>query len=157
MEIQFGNQQEAIKITSSEEEIVRRVALETARRFHLDDHTEVSITFVDDETIRELNCSYRGVDRPTDVLSFAFDEASQDGHNFVAAPGTHMLGDIVISLERASWQSREYGHSLARELGFLTVHGLLHLLGYDHDTPERTAVMREKEEQILAALSLLRD
>jgi len=122
---------------------------------------EVALTFVDDARIHELNREYRGIDRPTDVLSFSMLEGDEpdivfddpeDGESALSG----MLGDIVISLERAKAQSEEYGHSLEREIGFLFVHGFLHLLGYDHETPEDEAVMFAKQEEILRRAGLTR-
>lgn len=121
---------------------------------HLD--PEVSILLVDDPAIQELNCQYRGIDRPTDVLSFAMEEETEDSPPFISPEEDNILGDIVISLETARRQAEEYGHSLERELGFLTVHGVLHLLGYDHGTKEEETTMRAKEEAVLGVLDLTR-
>ncbi len=93
---------------------------------------EVSVTFTDNEKIHALNREYRGVDRPTDVLSFPLYEGDDLGQAF----GPVALGDIVLSLEKAKKQAEEYGHSFEREVAFLTVHSTLHLLGYDHETSE---------------------
>jgi probable rRNA maturation factor len=123
---------------------------------------EVALTFVDDARIHELNREYRGIDRPTDVLSFAMQEGDEPDSIFdeweegESDPVSGMLGDIVISLERAKAQSEEYGHSLEREIGFLFVHGFLHLLGYDHQTAEEEAVMFAKQEAILQQAGLTR-
>ncbi|REK59656.1 MAG: rRNA maturation RNase YbeY [Thermobacillus sp.] len=123
---------------------------------------EVALTFVDDARIRELNREYRGIDRPTDVLSFAMQEGDEPDIVFdewedgETDPVSGMLGDIVISLERAKAQSEEYGHSLEREIGFLFVHGFLHLLGYDHQTAEEEAVMFARQEEILQRAGLTR-
>jgi probable rRNA maturation factor len=117
---------------------------------------EVSLVLVDDDYIRELNLTYGGLDQPTDVLSFALEEADEPP---LVADGEvipELLGDIYISVTRAAEQAATYGHSFEREMGFLAVHGLLHLLGYDHQTPEETAVMREKEEQIMREFALER-
>lgn len=112
---------------------------------------EVSLTVVDDEQIHELNRTYRGVDAPTDILSFA----QLEGDELAAPPGGPvLLGDLVLSAERAVAQAQEYGHSLEREVAFLTCHGLLHLLGYDHETAEAEAEMMGKTEAILADLGL---
>ncbi|WP_027338657.1 rRNA maturation RNase YbeY [Halonatronum saccharophilum] len=104
---------------------------------------EVSIALVDDAYIQGLNHRYRGKDRATDVLSFPQDD------NF-------LLGDIIISLETAQRQAEEYNHSFFREIGFLTVHGMLHLLGYDHYEEDERKIMRKKEEEILVELNLTR-
>jgi probable rRNA maturation factor len=109
---------------------------------------------VDDDTIRALNRAYRGKDRPTDVLSFPLDDGSGE---FVLPPGApRHLGAIVVSLPRALEQAREYGHSPAREFGYLVTHGLLHLLGYDHEAPEEQRAMRAREEAALLAVGLAR-
>lgn len=128
---------------------------------------EVSVVVTGDQEIRRLNRDYRGIDAPTDVLSFPLLEELGEQLPPGAPPGPQhalwtagevpALGDIVISLERAKAQAEEYGHSLQREIAFLTVHGLLHLLGYDHETEEPERVMRAKEEAILASLDLGRE
>ncbi len=110
---------------------------------------EVSVTLVDNAAIHVLNREQRGVDRPTDVLSFPlFDDDFGDGE-FCA------LGDIVLSMERAAEQAKEYGHSLKREVAFLTVHSMLHLLGYDHETsPEDEVDMFRRQEEILTRMGI---
>lgn len=117
---------------------------------------EVSISFVDDAAIRELNHRYRQVDRPTDVLSFPmYDEeafAVPPYHNDVVP----LLGDIIVSVPRAIEQAEDYGHSLERELGFLVTHGFLHLLGYDHDTEEKEREMISKQNKVLSLEGLNR-
>jgi len=123
---------------------------------------EVALTFTDDEGIRELNRTYRGIDRPTDVLSFPMREKSPGEPDIAWPDGDdesgegELLGDIVISVPRARAQSEEYGHSLEREIGFLFVHGFLHLIGYDHDTEEAEKAMFGRQEQILAEVGLTR-
>jgi len=121
---------------------------------------EVALTFVDDEQIHELNLTYRHIDRPTDVLSFAMLEEGEGEIELTFddeddSPG-QMLGDIIISVDRALVQSEEYGHSLEREIGFLFVHGFLHLLGYDHDHEEAEREMFAKQEAILKQAGLSR-
>ncbi|MBC7105307.1 MAG: rRNA maturation RNase YbeY, partial [Firmicutes bacterium] len=101
--------------------------------------------------IRRLNREFRGVDEPTDVLSFPMHERDPGAANGEAQL---LLGDVVISLERAYRQALAYGHSLHREVAYLTVHGLLHLLGYDHDSPDSRQSMRAREEEVLAKLNL---
>ena len=125
-----------------------------ARLHSLSERTEVDITIVDDEEIHMLNRDYRNVDRPTDVLSFALDEESEEEPELLGGPEEHLLGDIIISAETASRQAEEFGHGLEREIVYLAVHGLLHLLGYDHMTDEDKAVMRAKEEEALREISL---
>lgn len=121
---------------------------------HLGDNVAVSVTLVDNPTIHELNREHRNVDRPTDVLSFS----QLEGEELAALPPGEPvpLGDLVISLERCQEQAEDYGHSFERELGFLVAHGTLHLLGYDHQTPEDEAEMMAKTEDVLAGLGLAR-
>ncbi|WP_139490480.1 rRNA maturation RNase YbeY [Brevibacillus sp. CHY01] len=122
---------------------------------------EVVVTLVDNERIHELNRDYRGVDRPTDVLSFAMNEAGEgEMEIFVAEEDfdefPNMLGDIIISIPKCKEQAEEYGHSFERELGFLTVHGFLHLIGYDHGTAEEEKEMFGLQEEILQKIGLTR-
>ncbi|WP_141506070.1 rRNA maturation RNase YbeY [Paenibacillus luteus] len=125
---------------------------------------EVSLTFTNDEEIHQLNKEYRGIDRPTDVLSFAMQEDGVEELDIIFEvesedeldPISGMLGDIIISVETAQAQSEEYGHSLEREIGFLFVHGFLHLIGYDHQDDETEAEMTAKQEAILQQVGLTR-
>ena len=135
---------------------------------------EVSLTFVDDETIRELNRTYRGIDKATDVLSFPMEDPPLYGEDADESDGgeeeepvpeeadvdeqpiPHLLGDIVISVPTAQRQSEAFGHSIDRELGFLFVHGFLHLIGYDHETPEEEKDMFARQEAILQHAGLKR-
>ncbi|MGE5591968.1 MAG: rRNA maturation RNase YbeY [Bacillota bacterium] len=118
---------------------------------------QVDVTLVDDGTIHGLNRQYRGVDRPTDVLSFALQEETGEEEPPVAdGPEDLLLGDVVISLPRAVRQAQEYGHGLEREACFLAVHGTLHLLGYDHETPADEADMMQRTENALQPLGLSR-
>ena len=122
------------------------------------ENAEIGLLLVDNDTIRDLNKAYRGVDAPTDVLSFALQEKGEGEPDvmFDASLPDPALGDIVISVERARAQAKEYGHSFRREIVYLAVHGALHLLGFDHGDDEETAVMRRKEEEIMARLNLPR-
>ena len=122
-----------------EEEIIR--AAELVGKLYGVENSELSITLTDDERIHELNKKFRDVDRPTDVLSFAFRESDEPE---ILNQQVEILGDIIISLERAKIQAENFGHSYLREVIFLTVHGLLHLLGYDHmEEEERLEMERE--------------
>ncbi len=125
----------------------------------MSDNVEVSVTFVNDEEMRSLNKEYRGVDSSTDVLSFAFNEGECPAEELCIedVTGLDLLGDIVISVERAILQAKEYNHGVDREVGFLTVHGMLHLLGFDHNDEEERTRMREMEEKILRLVGLTRD
>lgn len=121
--------------------------LQTAAEVEGIDEGEVSLTFVDDEQIQHLNADYRDKNQPTDVLSFPMYENAEDINVFEDEPV--LLGDIVISIPRAKEQAEEYGHSFKRELGFLSVHGFLHLIGYDHMDEEAEQEMFAKQEEIL--------
>ncbi|KGP76554.1 rRNA maturation factor [Desulfosporosinus sp. Tol-M] len=127
---------------------------EGIRRSGRSDEAEVSLMLVNDQRIHALNLEYRGVDRPTDVLSFALQEEMEEEPDSDFADG--MLGDIVISVPRARAQAEEYGHSFERELVYLAVHGTLHLLGYDHEEETAKLEMRRKEEEVMALLKLER-
>jgi len=118
------------------------------------EEAEVSLMLVDDRRIHALNLEYRGVDRPTDVLSFALQEEAEEEPD--SEFEDDMLGDIVISAERAREQAGEYGHSFEREIVYLAVHGTLHLLGYDHEEEKDKQEMRSKEEEVMALLGLER-
>lgn len=155
MQIALSNRQQKLAVTPAMEETVRTVLAKAAELYGLDEGVEVGVTLLDDEAIQELNRDYRGKDRPTDVLSFALNEGEEP--KIVDAPEEELLGDILISLETAARQAEEYGHGLERELAYLTVHGMLHLLGYDHEDPEEQAEMRVEEEAILAALGIVRE
>jgi len=118
------------------------------------EEAEVSLVLVDDQRIHALNLEYRGVDRPTDVLSFALQEEMEGEPEIEVVD--EMLGDIVISVERARNQAKEYGHSFEREIVYLAVHGTLHLLGYDHEEENNKQEMRNKEEEVMVKLRLER-
>ena len=118
---------------------------------------EVSVTLVDDEAIRELNRTYRGIDAPTDVLSFSQLEGTRLPQAALPPDYPVPIGDIVVSIPRMRQQAVDYGHSEERELGFLLVHGVLHLLGYDHEAPDDARAMRAAEEDILASAGLTRE
>ncbi|QUH31727.1 rRNA maturation RNase YbeY [Vallitalea guaymasensis] len=127
---------------------------------------EVSVTITNNEEIRKINREHRDMDKPTDVLSFPlidftkpseFDDIDEDNDEwFDLDTGELMLGDIIISLERAYEQAKEYGHSIEREIGFLTAHSMLHLMGYDHIINEEEQVMNAKQQQILNEVGLKR-
>lgn len=133
-------------------ELVVAAALKSESR---EDDPEVSLAIVDDAYIRDLNLKFRNKDSATDVLSFPMEEEGEDDP-FAELEEENILGDIIISLETAERQAVEYGHSFLREMAFLTTHGMLHLLGYDHETEAERIIMREKEEQILASLDINR-
>lgn len=159
----WNNDQDKMVVEDGLIELLNRL-LQAAAEMEGISEGEVDLTFVDDEAIHELNRDYRSVDRPTDVLSFAMNESLDEEMDIVyeLEEGeeldelTDVLGDIIISVERAKVQSEEYGHSLERELGFLFVHGFLHLLGYDHQDTASEQVMMGKQEAVLAQVGLVR-
>lgn len=153
MIISIENAQDKIELGEYLEQRLQDGLNAVAKLHDLDDMTEVDITIVDDEEIHQLNRDYRGVDRPTDVLSFALDEDDEDEPELLEGQ-LHLLGDIIISAETATRQAEEFGHGLEREIVYLAVHGLLHLLGYDHMVEEDKAIMRAKEEEALRAINL---
>lgn len=137
-----------------DEELIKTVAAAALSCENVKDDAEISFTLTDNETIHYLNKKHRGIDRPTDVLSFPLIDFNTEDIN--AIDGTIYLGDIIISIDKAKAQAEEYGHSLDRELGFLTAHSMLHLLGYDHMTPEEEKVMFAKQDNILNSIGLTR-
>jgi probable rRNA maturation factor len=111
---------------------------------------EVSLVFTDAETVKQLNRDYRGVDEPTDVLAFSMLPQKEADSPFALPPdGVTRLGEVIISYPQAVAQAKEQGHSPERELALLIVHGILHLLGYDHEEPEAESKMRERERELL--------
>ena len=151
------------------EKELERVITQAAKQEQCPYEFEVNVTFTDNEGIREINREFRELDIPTDVLSFPMVDYETPGdfshlkqeqaavEYFHPETGELLLGDIVISVECAKEQAREYGHSLKREICFLTAHSMLHLFGYDHMEDEERVVMEQKQEQILQQLGILRD
>ena len=149
------NDQTAVKVPSGLRILIRRACNAVLEFEKFDQPAEISVTFVDNAQIAELNAQYRNKPMPTDVLSFPLGQ--DDEYDVNEENGCVMLGDIVISMERAMEQANLYGHPLQREVAFLTVHSMLHLLGYDHEQGGLEAVrMREKEESVLLQLGLPR-
>ncbi len=147
------NEQKKETVTPSLRALVRRAIKAALEYEKVSFAPEISVTFTDNEGIRELNASHRSIDRPTDVLSFPLFEKEE----LSEATDGDALGDIVISLERAREQANEYGHSYEREVAFLTVHSMLHLLGYDHEISEEDEKeMFFKQEEILKTIGLVR-
>lgn len=152
----ISNDQKAAAIPTGIRLLIRRCCHAVLQEEQFKDDAEVSVRFVDNETIHELNAQYRNVDRETDVLSFPLGENGVYDTNLDS--GAKLLGDIVISIPKAMEQADLYNHSLQREIGFLTVHSMLHLLGYDHENGGIEEVhMREKEETVLTKIGLKRD
>ncbi|NLJ73004.1 MAG: rRNA maturation RNase YbeY [Syntrophomonadaceae bacterium] len=158
MEIMIINQQNKLNYTKDIQQVIMNVIKSAAKLAKLSQNSEVSILVVDNNYIQELNFIYRSKNQPTDVLSFAMQELMEDepDFDFDIEGDTNLLGDIVISIEQALAQSREYNHSLEREIGYLVAHGMLHLLGYDHETLEEQKLMRDLEEKIMQSVNLER-
>ncbi|MBQ9978862.1 MAG: rRNA maturation RNase YbeY [Clostridia bacterium] len=155
LKIYFENDQQKHSIHYKLKMLIRHTILETLDYEGMENDAEVSVTFVDDEGIRELNKRFRNMDKPTDVLSFPLLDYEGESEEPFFDELCHNLGDIVISLERAMAQANEFGHSFEREVAFLTAHSMLHLLGYDHElSDEDDADMRERQNDIMERLGL---
>ena len=153
VKVSITDNQKKIKLPTGTRLLIRKACTATLKLEGFDDPAEVEVTLVNDETIKEINAKFRNIDASTDVLSFPLGENGVYDEN--PETGAKMLGDIVISVEHAISQADLYGHGIEREVAFLTVHSMLHLLGYDHEKGglEKT-IMREKEEKVLDALGL---
>jgi probable rRNA maturation factor len=165
VEIIIENNQNCVLVDSDLENLIRDTIIHALEYERFNKAVEISVTLVNNEQIREINKEFRDKDSVTDVLSFPmleFDEEYRVMHEHHIGDYNYdedvlLLGDIVISLEKAKEQAQEYGHSFEREVGFLTAHSMLHLLGYDHEEPSKAKVMRYKEEQILQKIGLVRE
>ncbi|MDF2839243.1 MAG: hypothetical protein K0Q99_14 [Clostridia bacterium] len=159
MSVLIDNRQDKIEVDSNMEALVEKV-VQKALEIEVEDDYEVSISFVDNQEIKELNKQYRGKDIPTDVLSFPLMEFEETEVNYNNADEfvqeDRLLGDIVISLEKTQEQASDYGHSFERELSFLVVHGILHLLGMDHEDEQQEKEMLQKQDNILQLLNITR-
>lgn len=150
MEIYIDNRQDKIVLDDSIYELIEKTIKEVLLLEEESLNCEISISFVDNQEIRALNREYRGIDRETDVLSFPLGDT-------LFTDGPKLLGDIIISLEKALEQSQDFGHSLEREIAYLTAHSMLHLLGYDHEAEEEKLVMRRREKEIMKRLGIFKD
>ncbi|MDU6783236.1 MAG: rRNA maturation RNase YbeY [Peptoniphilus harei] len=148
MEIYYDDRQDDIKITEEIKNLIEKSIAAVLKIEKLDENVEVSVSFVGDDEIRDLNREYRGVDKSTDVLSFPMDD------EFII--DNRILGDVIINTRRVMEQAEELGHSNERELSYLTVHSILHLLGYDHMEDEDKKEMREREKLAMKELSIYR-
>ncbi len=129
---------------------VRRIAQDVLKAEKVASPYEVSLVFTDSETVRQLNRDYRGIDEPTDVLAFYMLSQKGDDSSFTLPPdGITRLGEVIISCPQAIEQAKEHGHSVAKELALLIIHGVLHLLGYDHEEPEEEKKMKDREGELL--------
>ena len=154
MEVIISNYPEEL---SFPQEIIDNVtkAAEMVGKLYGVENGEVSVTLTDNAYIHTLNRQYRGIDRPTDVLSFALNESEEP--EIDGGLDVNVLGDLIISVERAEEQAADYGHSVRREMAFLTVHGMLHLLGYDHMEYEERAEMEAEQRFVMDKLGIPRE
>ena len=148
MEVYYDDRQDDIEITEEIKNLIEKSIAAVLKVENLDENVEVSVSFVGDDEIRDLNRDYRGVDKSTDVLSFPMDD------EFII--GSRILGDVIINTRRVMEQAEELGHSNERELSYSTVHSILHLLGYDHMEDEDKKEMREREKLAMKELSIYR-
>lgn len=156
MIIYFENEQDKVQLGEYIEKRLMEALNVVAKLHNISEDTEIDVTIVDDEEIHAINRDYRGIDHPTDVISFALDDELEDSDEpeLLDGPEEHLLGDIIISAETAQRQGEEFGHGLEREILYLGVHSLLHLLGYDHIDPDDKKLMRVKEEEALRVLNI---
>ena len=151
--IYFSNEQHDFLIKKETKELIKKAIDATLAYEKFPKPAEVSVTFTDNEQIREINREYRGKDTATDVLSFPIISDDDPDGDFDIQSGCVVIGDIVISVERALEQAITYGHSAERELAFLAVHSTLHLLGYDHErSAEEDELMQKKQEEVLGMI-----
>lgn len=136
--------------------LVEELLTIAAEQEKIQENAEVSISFVKNDEIQEINKTYRDKDQPTDVISFALEDEFEGEVEIIGVELPRVLGDIIISVDMAKVQAEEYNHSFKRELGFLAVHGFLHLLGYDHMNEADEAKMKQRQEEVLGAYGLER-
>ncbi len=153
VKVNITDTQKKVKFPTGTRLLIRKSCIATLKMEDFEDSAEVNVMLVNDQTIKEINAKFRNIDASTDVLSFPL--GINGNYDTNPETGAKMLGDIVISVEHAFSQAHLYGHGIEREIAFLTVHSMLHLLGYDHEKGglEKT-IMREKEERVLEALGL---
>lgn len=153
VKVNFLSKQKLLPLPNGTKALIRNACKAVLKIENFTESAEINITFVDDAAIKEINNEFRGINKSTDVLSFPMGE---DGvYDINPENGCKLIGDVVISVEHAMAQAELYGHSNEREIGYLTVHSVLHLLGYDHvDEADEKRIMREKEEQALSLLGL---
>lgn len=155
IKVNITDEQKKVKLPTGTRLLIRKACIATLKLEGFPDSAEINVTLVNDDMIKEMNKKFRNIDSSTDVLSFPLGENGE--YDIDEDNGCKLLGDIVISMERAMEQAELYGHSLQREVAYLTVHSMLHLLGYDHEAGGLEAVrMREKEEAVLIQLGLPR-
>lgn len=152
--IDYANEQDKLDPPEDIETLIEECTRAALAEEGIEDDAEISVTFVDNARIREMNAEFREVDRETDVLSFPMGD--ENGFEVNPDTGAILLGDIVISLEKAQSQAEEYGHGFRREAAFLLTHSLFHLLGYDHTDPDAEKEMFAKQEAVLRGLGITR-
>ena len=153
MEIDLALINELEDFNEDYEEVYLKIIREACKELDIQDDLELSVIFLDDKRIHEINREYRQIDRSTDVISFALEDSEQ----YYIEGMPREIGDIFISIDHAKMQAEEYGHSLYREMCFLFTHGLLHLLGFDHMNEEDEKVMFGRQKTILDALNITRE
>ncbi|MGN0957332.1 MAG: rRNA maturation RNase YbeY [Selenomonas bovis] len=154
MKVIISNYPEELSFPAEIEENVRAAAEKVGELYGVE-NGEVSVTLTNNDYIHQLNRKYRQIDRPTDVLSFALNESEEP--DIENGPDINVLGDIILSVERAEEQAADYGHSLRREIAFLTVHGMLHLLGYDHMEEADRLEMEKEQRYVMEQLGISRN
>lgn len=154
MKVIISNYPEELSFPAEIEENVRAAAEKVGELYGVE-NGEVSVTLTNNDYIHQLNRKYRQIDRPTDVLSFALNESEEP--DIENGPDINVLGDIILSVERAEEQAADYGHSLRREIAFLTVHGMLHLLGYDHMEEADRLEMEREQRYVMEQLGISRN
>ena len=154
MKVIISNYPEELSFPAEIEENVRAAAEKVGELYGVE-NGEVSVTLTNNDYIHQLNRKYRQIDRPTDLLSFALNESEEP--DIENGPDINVLGDIILSVERAEEQAADYGHSLRREIAFLTVHGMLHLLGYDHMEEADRLEMEKEQRYVMEQLGISRN
>lgn len=156
MRLEIDVLDETNTLLQDEMDEIKKLLNFAAGKRDVEPESEISLTFVTNERIHEINLEYRQKDKATDVISFAMEELGEGEIEVVGADQPRILGDIIISIPKAKEQAEEYGHSFLRELGFLAVHGFLHLLGYDHETEEDEKIMFSLQRELLDEYGLQR-
>ncbi|WP_079708468.1 rRNA maturation RNase YbeY [Paraliobacillus ryukyuensis] len=155
MHIDFHD--ETNQVTEKYIDLIQNIISYAAEQEHVTQEAEISINFVDNNEIQIINRNYRQIDRPTDVISFALEESGEGEIKVIGEDIPLVLGDIVISIDKAREQAEDYDHSLERELGFLALHGFLHLLGYDHMNEADEEKMFNRQKELLNGFGLSRE
>lgn len=156
MSIMIDFNDETNELSQQELETIEKLLFFAAEKENVEANSELSVTFVTNDRIQEINREYRDKDKPTDVISFAMEELGEGEIPLTGVDLPRILGDVIISLAKAREQADDYGHSFIRELGFLAVHGFLHLLGYDHENEKDEKVMFSRQKDLLDEFGLQR-